>query len=109
MFSSEFLACLQPRHSIKEALATFGVKKLTTRMLLVNLQTPGSSAPDFKRVESHILGKFEDPLTLCKSYNREKTSQLYGISSTEFKGFGNVDQAYVLSVLTRMSASLLMR
>ncbi|VDK32415.1 unnamed protein product [Taenia asiatica] len=109
VFSSEFLACLQPRHSIKEALATFGVKKSTTRMLLVLLQTPGSSAPDFKIVNSHISGKFADPLTLHKFCDREKISQTYGISSTEFKGFGNGERAYVLSVLTRMSSSLLMR
>ncbi|KAL5962295.1 EKC/KEOPS complex subunit Tprkb [Taenia solium] len=94
VFSSEFLACLQPRHSIKEALVTFGVKKSTTRMLLVLLQTPGSSAPDFERVNSHISGKFADPLTLHKSCNREKISHIYGISSTEFKGFGNSERAY---------------
>ncbi|VDM35327.1 unnamed protein product [Hydatigera taeniaeformis] len=109
VFSSEFLACLQPHHSIKEALTTFGIKKTTTRVLLVLLQTPGSSMPDFERINSHLLGNFEDPLTLHQSCNREKISQIYGISGTEFKGFGNDEQAYVLSILTRMSANLLMR
>lgn len=105
MFSSEIMACLHPRHSIKEALATFGVKTTTTRILIVLLQTPDSSVPDFDEVNSLIPGKMADPCTLYKFFDREKVSHIYGVPNTCLGG----KQAYILSVLTRMSVGLITR
>ncbi|VDD77886.1 unnamed protein product [Mesocestoides corti] len=109
VFSSEVIACLHPRHSIKEALVTFGVRSTTTRVLLAFLGTPNVSVPNYTEILHLVSGDPAELSTLYQSCNREKVAQIYGICSTEFQKFGNEENAYILSILTRMSASLLVR
>lgn len=108
VFSTELLACLHPRHSIKEALTTFGVKNSTRRVLLVLLQTPDVPAPDLDNINVFLPGKLGDLSSLYGNFDQDKVSDIYGITGTEFERYGE-EKAYVLSVLTRMSASLLSR
>ncbi|VDO07987.1 unnamed protein product [Rodentolepis nana] len=108
VFSTELLACLHPKHSIKEAVATFGVKYSTQRVLVVLLQTPDVPSPDLDKMNAFLPGKLGDLSSLYECFDQEKVSDIYGISGTEFERHEG-EKAYVLSVLTRMSASLLSR
>ena len=114
VFSTELLACLHPKHSIKEALWTFGVSAETSRLLLVLLETPDVHAPAFEEIAQAFDGESSEMSELYKGVNKDRVSEIFGINVTEFTenggGGGDDDKkAFLLSILTRMSASLLVR
>lgn len=78
-------------------------------MLLVLLLVPDVPAPNLEEINSLVAGKLGDLCYLSKDFDRERVSKVYGISSTEFESYGKEGKAFVLSVVTRMSASLLSR
>ncbi len=73
------------------------------------LATPENNPPNFTEIGQIISAEPADVSTLFKLVNREKVSEIYGITQTEFTDCGDEKKAFILSVLTRMSASLLIR
>nr|VZI50980.1 unnamed protein product [Spirometra erinaceieuropaei] len=108
-FSSEFLACLHPRHSINEAVTVFGVNQETKHVLFVVISMVGEEIVRLDDICQSLSAEPEEITCLSTIANRPKICAAYDVSDVELEAASSENLGMLQSILTKMSVGMLVR
>ncbi|VDL92526.1 unnamed protein product [Schistocephalus solidus] len=105
--SSEFLACLHPRHSINEAVSVFGVNKDTKYVLFVVISLVEETLVSLDDLCQLLSAKPEEITSLSTIANKQKVCAAYNVSVAELDAAPDENLGMLQSILTKMSVGML--
>ncbi|VDN18526.1 unnamed protein product [Dibothriocephalus latus] len=108
-FSSEFLACLHPRHSINDAVGVFGVNKDTKHILFVIISMVEEEIVSLDNLCQSLSAQPEEITLLSNVANKQKICAAYDISVAEMEMASDENLGMLPSILTKMSVGMLVR